>query len=803
MALWPFRRKSSRKRSRSGAALSDGEGPPLQGHAEGVAARAVSKKKQRTEPVKLRRRPRTYSFSPGRNDSIRVDRPHAGRQPAGRAGGAADTGQQELAWTRTPTLHHKNNPVPSRRRSSKRRREDHEREAEIKAMSAHMPTRPGADAWTTGGALSKQSSKRAKTNAAARQWEKPTSNVSLPLPDSIRSSRSSDSDFVAYKISALDSLAPRPTLRYAQGSRWTPSRASDPAGSGMQKKRVAEWDAIPEGALDARKRIDDLADGLDARDLRELMERDNRRRERKRQLEQERVERRLARRAEKQRRDEAEARKTGTPPPENLERGVLGRELVGLGIDPPSAVVTSSKRRTTHTREPLAELEQTSSKEPLESFHRTETLPKEEPSALETQTTAAAAAASVVIPVPHPKPPTAREAQASTASQSSLLGGLLRAKKSLSKSTLGSDKDRMVVDDEPRKDSVGSNKHARLSISSFLRWGGRSRRNSGPSSFSNTSREEMQAAAQAQAEALAKLQGEDVPHGNYLASKAGAAPKRTRSRFREDLPDFPLSPPDSRVQSPESEPLPLPMVAEVKTPETESRPTVSSRLGTPTSAPRHIQGAQPAATSDDKVYGAQSAEDPYQSISLASIDSEGSWLSGRIGSKRSTTLRDSIAKASHRDHAMTESPSSGTPDETAITDDDYLSRLAPHRHSGVMTAGRPSGEGRPSSDEDEPMREGDVKWGAVGARPHLVQYHEHNRDTMRSHEVLMNMESGDDDSEAPISPVSPVSPVSLEKADLQRARSVNVRQGHSRNFSAGSAKLLDIYPREPLEQRQA
>ncbi|UNI13255.1 hypothetical protein JDV02_000012 [Purpureocillium takamizusanense] len=792
MALWPFRRKSSRKRSRSGAALSDGEGPQLHGHDEGVAAaRAASKKKQRTEPVKLRRRPRTYSFSPGRNDSIRVDRPHAARQPAGRAGGAADTGQQELGWTRTPTLHHRINPPPSRRRSSKRRREDHEREAEIKAMSAHMPTRLGVDASTTGGALTKQSSKRAKTNATTGQWDKPTSNISLPLPDSIRSSRSSDSDFVAYKISALDSLAPRPTLRYAQGSRWTPSRASDPAASGTQKKRIAEWDAIPEGGLDSRKRIDDLADGLDASDLRELMERDNRRRERKRQLEQERVERRLARRAEKQRRDEAEARKSGTPPPENLERGVLGRELVGLGIDPPSAVVTSSKRRASPTGEPLSELEQTSSKEPLESFHRSETLPKEE----STETDHQAAAASTAA---HTKLPAAREAQASTASQGSLLGGLLRAKKSLSKSTLGSDKDRMVVDDEPRKDSVGSNKHARLSITSFLRWGGRSRRNSGPSSFSNTSREEMQAAAQAQAEALAKLQGEDVSHPNYLASKVGAAPKRTRSRFREDLPDFPLSPPDSRVQSPESEPPPLPMVAEVKTPETESRPTVSSRLGTPSSAPRLIEGAQAASRSDDKVYGAQSVEDPYQSISLASIDSEGSWLSGRIGSKRSATLRDSIAKANHRDHAMTESPSSGTPDEAAITDDDYLSRLAPRRHSGVAMAGRPSGEGRPSSDEDEPMREGDVKWGAVGARPHLVQYHLHNRDTMRSHEVLMNMESGDDDSE--VSPVSPVSPVSLEKADVQRARSVNVGQGHSRNFSAGSARLLDIYPRESLEK---
>ncbi|KND92060.1 hypothetical protein TOPH_03569 [Tolypocladium ophioglossoides CBS 100239] len=793
MALWPFRRKGARKRSRSGAALSDGEGPPPRSHAEGAMTRAVSKKKQRTEPAKLQRRQRTYSFSPGRNDSIRVDRHNNGaREGTHPAGSAADSRAEDLAWERTPTLYHNNGHPPTRRKSSKRRREDPDREAEIKAMSAFMPTRAATDVWASG-ALTKQSSKRVKTTGNGGQWDKPTSNVSLPLPDSLHSTLSSDSEFVSYKVSALDSLlAPRPTLRCALGTRWAPSRAPAPTRPGSQKKSFIEREAIPEEMLDSRRRIDDLADGLDASDLRELMERDNRRRERKRQDDQERMERRLARRAEKQRREEAEAKKSGTPPPENLERGVMGRELVGLGIEPPSAVVTSSRKREPPAAEPMADTEEVQSKEPLESFHRTDTNTLEEPSSVEEPR----------VPIVRSVPPPVADEPASA--QGSMLAGMLRSKKSPSKSTLSSDKDKMMVeDDSPRKDSESSIKAARLSFTSFLKWGGRHRRNSGPSSFSNTSREEMQAAAtahaqaQAQAEALARLQGDDVAiQGNYLASKIGAGPKRTRSRFREDLPEFPLSPPDSRVQSPEAEP-PLPIVAKVETPDTGKQPGRSAHQGTPPSDPRPIEGISQTQTATDRIYSAQSP-DPHQSMSLASIDSEGSWLSGRVGSRRTmSTMRDSIARANRREQPFSDSPANSTQEDLAVADDDYLSRFALDRNSGVSTTGRRSGEGRPSSDDgDEPMREENVKWGAVGARPQVVQFQHHDRDTMRSYEGLLNIDSGDEeDSEAPISPTSE------DKVDLQRARSVNVGRGHGRNFSAGSAKLLDIHPRVSLDDK--
>lgn len=726
MALWPFRRKSVRKRSRSGATLSDNEAIPDRSQAEPVLARATSKK-ARTEPAKLQRRQRTYSFSPGRHDSIRIDRARRNVEAANRARQGQDgEHSSNLAWERTPTLH------PTRRKSSKRRREDHDREAEIKAMSAHMPTRAATEAYTRSG--SKQSTKRAKTGDLGHH-QKPASQVSLPYPDSVRSTMSADSDFIAYKVSALDALAPRPTLRCTPSTRWTPSKAAAQGTAESLKKPLGEREPIHEDPADSRKRIDDLADDLDAKDLRELMERDNRRRERKRQQDQERMERRLARRAERHRREEAEAKTSGTPPPENLERGVMGRELVGLGIEPASAVVTSSKRRDSDTLPdaPPAESEDdVQPAKPLDSFHRPETSPQDDPISVQEQTL--------------PTPPKVVEPQepVSALPQVSRLAGLLRSKKSRSKSTLGSDKDRPTEEEAGRKNSESSNKTAnRISFTSLLKWGSRNQRYSGPSSFSNTSREEMQAAttsqSAAQAEALARLQGEDAANPHYMASKT--APKRTKSRFREDLPEFPLSPPDSRVQSPEADPPPLPVLTE-NSPEIDLRQTPPSRHDTPPSI--------------ERPKGTQSNE-PHLSISLASIDSEGSWLSGRVGSMRASVQRDSLMRANRRENAPpSDSPTNSTREDLAITDDEYLSRLAPDRSSGAM-AGRRSGEGRPSSDAEEAIAPTDnVKWGRVGAKPEVVQFHNHDRDTMRSHQGLLNIDSGDEEDTNMLSPSSPV-----------------------------------------------
>lgn len=791
MALWPFRRKSGRKRPRSGAALSD-EGPPARAQTEGAIVRADSKKKQRTEPSKnnkLQRRTRTYSFSPGRNDDLGVERRRPSAERAGPSTRRRDEQPSDAAWGRMPTLHHKQSERhPMRRKSSRRKKEERQRAAEIKALSDFKPVRPATDSWTSGRVM-KKDSQRAKTGSGFRG--QPASDVSLPIPGSVHSSLSSDSDRGAFKVSAFDSLAPRPTLRYAPGTRWTSSRTTDRVQS--QRRHLAEKEPIAEETLKDHRRVDDLADDLDARDLRELMEREDRRREKKRQREQDRASRRLARKAEKQKADDAEARHSGTPPPENLERGVAGRELVGLGIDPASVTITTSEpeQRVSVTSERMPDAP------PMEDVP---TSPPEDLTANAVQPPISSTQRdSNVDLAEQPAPADQARPQDSSTSlpQSSRLAGILRSKKSKSKSTLASDKERVVqpppdiIDEEgtSRRASWTSEKRGRFSLSSFLRWGGKSRRSSGgPPSFSNTSREEMQAAAaaqttaQAQAQALAKLQGEDLSStpetagGVYISRKPSVgAPLRTKSRFKEDLPDFPMSPPDSRVQSPEAEP-PLP-------PLNENHP-----IGT---------GAQPIDIPSNKSRQNPLSPSPEpQSMSMASIDSEASWLSGRVGTRRSA-IRDSIARANRLDSELvTDSPTNSTQEDLSIMDDDYLARLAPHRNSGTLQGTRRSEDGRPSSDEEDFARDSGAKWGAVGARPQVVHSHRHDRSTMQSQEGLLNIESGDEEESD-----SPVTPSAHEKADIQRARSVNLGRGHVRNFSAGSAKLLDVTPRTSVDSK--
>lgn len=839
MALWPFRRKSARKRPRSGAALSDGEGPPPRAMTEGAVARAGSIKKQRTEPTKLQRRARTHSFSPDRQEVLQVDRAARAQRPQG--DGAGDL--QHVAWDRTPTLHHGKNSgrKPSRRKSSKRRKRDPNREAEIKAMSNFMPVRPATDPATAGRPMRKES-QRVKSNAINRPWDnQPASDVSLPIPESIHSSMSSDSEFGSFRVSALDALAPRPTLRYAPGSRWPAARASGPARTASQKKTLAERGPLPKETLRAHKRIDELADDLDASDLRELMERDTRRRQQQRQRDQQRMEERLSRRAQTQRAEEAEAKKSGTPPPENLERGVLGRELVGLGIEPASAVVTSSKIRNSVASESMPDAEPDAGDEAarpnaLDTFHRADTVPMDED---ESEATPAPKAVlqndiqpppqAVTLDADRKSPSAEPEEKVASLPSGSVFAGLLRRNKSRSKSTLGSDRDKTVTppftkyddDEKLRKNSEASaSKPGRFSLSSLLRRGKNRRGSSGHPSFSNTSREEMQAVAyaqahaqqqsqsqqsqeqlpthsfsqaqaMAQAHALAKLEGKDMPtqanssSGRYVAKSGSAVPKRTRSRFREDLPEFPLSPPASRVQSPEAEP-PLPPVTETKQ-ETETQPVPipTARYDTPASGHRSVEGMRMTPTSPD----------PHQSMSLASIDSEGSWLSGRVNAQRASAMRDSLAPSSRREPVhSSDSPTNSTQEDLAIMEDEYLSRLTPsaERNSLVKSLSHRSGDGRPSSDEEDFLDDSDLKWGTVaGAHPHVV-----DRETMRSRHGMLNAVEGDDEQSSPESPSSRVE----EKADLGRARSVDLaKRGHARNFSAGSAKLLEIHPRSSVD----
>ncbi|KAL7629015.1 hypothetical protein AAE478_000533 [Parahypoxylon ruwenzoriense] len=798
MALWPFRRKGSRRQSRTPGPDSDAdtprrgrqEQPPLRSQTEPCTTTTIAgpSSGKRDGPNKLQRRPRTYSFSPGRRDSLRVTKakkgPVASLPPSSVPAATAEAfrshdlpaGSNEDLAIRVPTLHHDNSrnkrrgqPLP-RKKSSKRRKEDHDREAEIKAMSQFMPVRPATDFWTAGRPM-KRESKRIRAVLNRRSWDEP-SDISLPVPSSIHSAMSSDSEQLSWKVSMLDALAPRPTLRCSSNPVYGPTVSAVLTRSQSTRRKLADRGAIPEATLKAHKRVDDLADDLGAADLRELMERDQRRKEKKKEKERERIERRLVRRAEKQRAEEAAAAKSGTPPPQNLERGVLGRESTGAGSDPASVVITSSRRRSSNDSARRQGSQREGSDhgdppKPLDEFHRTESIPLE-PSAPakvpETETEA------------EREPGPTRQGAPSSRSSSPRVLNFIRSRRSRSKSPKSSVHARSEIetpspalakleDAESGRRTSGSG--SSRPWKSFFKWG-KNRRSSGPSSFSNTSRDSMSA-------------GPPPAHANYIQARriSSNLPKRTMSRFREDLPELPLSPPDSRITSPEADPLttePLPAIPD----------DAQMRYDTPTSGHRSHEAmrATPISWHRDEV---QPSPAP-QSMSLASIDSEASWLSGRVGRKRTSSgMRNSLQQ--YAQPALSGGSEGPASDDDNIVEDEYMNSVVPtHSHR------KSTGEARPSSDEEDDVRE--AKWGAVGQTPTVM----HHRDTMRSREGVFQS-FDDDDYEKCIEKYSDDDGEGHSPVQPQEATSVSFDKGHTRKFSAGSAKLLEISPRASGENR--
>ncbi|KAI0401261.1 hypothetical protein F4802DRAFT_437586 [Xylaria palmicola] len=773
MAVWPFRRRGSRRRSRSA---------PID--IPNVEAKYQPSPRTQTEPPSVtpdaanrggttipQRRGRTYSFSPGRQDSIRATKLRKRSSAQVREPHNVDTPQQ------MPTLHHGNSRNKRRgqpllhKKSSKRRKEDHDREAEIRAMSQSMPVRPATDSWTAGRPMKRESRQSGRISTGA--VNQPSSNISLPVPESIHSAMSSDSEQISWKVSAFDALSPRPTLRYSSN----PLTASAPGlvRSQSTRKKATGPLAIPQSTLQAHQRIHDLADEFDASDLRELMERDKRRRQRKIERERERAERRLARRTEQQRAEEAAAAKSGSPPPANLERGVLGREIPDPSGDRTSAVVTSSRRRSSsgsrRQSRPSSQIENIENRRktpsPLDEFYRTDSIPRPEPSSPIKN------AGSAITPQP--------ENSVAARSPSPKLFGFIRSMKPGSSSPRPPEQEipapvhsppsaSIKFDDAESVSRTSDSRSSRPWLSLF-RWG-RQRHGSGPSSFSNTSRDSM-------------LGSQATPSTNYVAPRKAnsGVPKRTMSRFREDLPELPLSPPDSRVASPEAEPIPaepLPAIPD----------DVVMRYDTPIESHRYQETsrATPISIHRDEVQPSPA----LHSMSLASIDSEASWLSGRISRKRtSSAMRTSLQCPPRTVSALSgrsEGQASEHTEDDNIIDDEYLSSMVPSRLRRLST-----GEARPSSDEED---DSSPKWGAVGQTPTVIQH----TDTMRSREGILqsfnDKEFGSaNESEEDADRQSPVEP--------QEATTVRLDKGHYRNFSAGSAKLLELSSRASGDHRRS
>ncbi|KAL8672649.1 MAG: hypothetical protein Q9168_002890 [Polycauliona sp. 1 TL-2023] len=706
------------------------------------------------------------------------------------------------AMPRGPTLNTKrsaNDAILPRRKSSKRKADDHAREQEIKAMSSPIPI-PKRSGSRVGGQQAHGS--RKPPGDDDRNLERPTSDVSTPMAESL-TPVSMPPESTSFRVSALDTLSPRPTIRYSENPRLAggsgslrPSRAST---------RKDKQPAIPEEVINPRKRIDDLANGMDAGSLRELMERDRRRTEKHRKSDRDRMQRSLQRRADKQSSQEQ-----------------MDEASRGLGIGNTQSMVEEQVDSRTGGQQ-STQLSESWSKDP-EKNHRTTTpeswlkdpsrddlmaeSPFHDPAAgtgkthLEAQT-----------PTDDPEDPileTAKAVRLSQASMSPPTSPALHAHEPSALSHIAHIASSSTPDiperpEDQRRDSDISTGLASNWKSIFRRSDTRAKRGSTdrgratPSEFSNTSRESF--ARQMPPSAFTR-----IPRAR------SGTPIRTQSRFKEDLPELPLSPPDSRMQSPED------ASQHPSTPLDQPRSSLTSNPSQPLSD-IHPAFREEIALSRHQSLNRGSPEthpSALMSQSLASVDSEGSWFTSRHVKRSSKTPVNPLPESASS--LQTRLQGSGASEEELRSAQQELEHeesivtpepedvFARQRSMGLMQPRESSGIAGDSDDDialapgAEPIAEEVGTWhGAVGKQPTIIR----QSARARSREGLLNEYQAEVESPEWSIGESPVGNTSSPDTPfIQRATSVDFGKAHARHISAGSARLLHLPARSSGEMKR-
>ncbi len=886
MSIWPFGRKksvgeknrptqnSTQNRSntepmmqRSGSQRSNGSRRSagrlvgLDSDVPRLARKRSGRDRRRQssrEGKKLVRDPerRAYSFSPGRKEGLGVPRdiPHQHPVPpippnaatmAGKSANLNERNDTAIGYEnldRAPTLHKRSAHDLNHRKSSKKRKEDYERLAELKAMSKHMPPPPSRAATAPDWNSQTQQNETHKARGIKGIFTNHQSNLSL-THQSVHSSVSSNAEpHTSFILKGIDLFAPRPTIRYAENPRYKQHEASKslsklPATG--SRADLFEKEEFKENNAMSRKRMDALANDLDAHDLRELLDRDRRRRERKKLSDQEKLARKVARRKEKQQAEVRNAVANGNARPEVMDRGVMDRGLVRLGIQTdesgPQAErgdSVASSRKSQQPENPFDDGHE-SPAQSLFEFVRNPSLPGTEPtSPMECEEPVVAIAQVARLSRANMSPPASPRTAPGHRRDDSNASQLKDLTPVPVVTELPKEDDFSVTQRQDRRMSAETgSSYQNSSWKSWFKRNSKERRASTQSSFSNTTRESITSS------------NPPMVYANPVGTSSGI-PKRTMSRFREDLPELPMSPPASRVQSPEVETVRAHNHRGERVELSDSPATLRrfDSLGVDFRPAEQSQLRYETPVNDRNIPSPE--PNNIMSQSLASIDSEGSWLSGRprADSKRSSAQRSSarsfrqqyISRESHgslqkRYREFSESPE----DDVGIAKDEYFSRLTPgpeymydksrtemKRKSGMPMASSDEEDNvvsmhTPRNQNQEGKHEQEGKWGEVSRHATVMRCVPR---TGSSQGVLDNMDmfSDSDFEEEKLRPRTPEnnldknedesdygdSPVSPEGEVLQRATSVDFKKQHIRHISAGSARLLDMKPRASVDGKR-
>jgi hypothetical protein len=790
MAIWPFGRKGKRPRSQMKASdaaerrlsFPEAESSPIA--SKGEEARKPSRKRSKRERNYHRHTP-----SEGFSGESEVPNPNHFAYSFENQTSLSSIVQENFTVARPTPMLQKRASGASRgtltKRLSKRSARELAREREIKAMSSSPPSeRPLRVAtWNyPPGDIGRGPS------AQSRHTDRHTSNQSLPMQESSRSSLSEASDSYTFKVNALAVFTPRPIIRYADAPKYHVPRSQNPSAESMRRE-VKPWD---EEDMHSTKRVAELADELDAPALRELLDRDRRRREKKRLEDQERLQRRVQRRIERQRLEEQQSASKGKVEAVRVDlEDLRGRDRT------PSPTTSTSHAPHEETQDTVETQDQSGSwlRGPSKESARRRSNRLSDVSAHvigNIDDRSIRGSAHDVIPTSAPQSP-ARPAHASTGVSHVPPG----AHESFSDLSRTGDSERRISDTPKRMGTWRS---------LFRRTSPR-KRDSGelapgpPSDFSNTSRESFARAPSRLASGPSvPTPAIPIPERSFLRS---GTIHRSQSKFTEHLGDFPISPPDSRIQSPV--PIGLETVPD-DSPVSYRDDELTAGLS-PRSLADHEVGPEHSSRplSWDASSRGTGPDSGLLSQSLASIDSEGSWMSGKYLRRISQNTANSTLRSGSTKNKLDRYQETKEADD--VTSDEYFHHLADqspeHRHS-VAELRRASStamglEEVDSDDSPSPAsldKAASTKWHeGVARRPTVVRQ---GVARPKSKEGLLHDVEMLDSSEN-----SPISQRDEESVEIQRAQSIDLGRGmrHARHISAGSAKLLDIPRRSSVESK--
>ncbi|KAL8954525.1 MAG: hypothetical protein Q9193_007206, partial [Seirophora villosa] len=244
----------------------------------------------------------------------------------------------------------------------------------------------------------------------------------------------------------------------------------------------------------------------------------------------------------------------------------------------------------------------------------------------------------------------------------------------------------------------------------------------------------------------------------------------------------------------------------------QARASVTSNPSQPLSD-IHPAFREEVALSRHQSLNRRSLEGPSTALmsqSLASVDSEGSWLTGRPVKRSSQTLVNPLREsASSLQTRLRDLGASEDDVKSAEEEENLQDRLTPapeevfarQRSMRGLQRGEASGITGESDDDDmalhpapAPIAEEEGMWhGAVGRQPTIVR----QGARARSREGLLNeFIAGEDSQESSPTADSPDTPF------IQRATSVDFGKGHARHISAGSARLLNLPARSSGEMKR-